>query len=365
MDVKILHQDLGTDFSAPDLTDEDTDWSDETLDVGEIQVLTALHDYAADPPGPADSFLIVDDDVQPDTWVIKDIPDLQGGFSYEEMPIVQVFNWAVPDYTAEFRVTPNLAMGIERGYALSGVVREIGLKRGTFGDSKIQLKTNPAMRGPVQRVMVPVLRLHCPKHDGCKASEEYAVQQATQVQAKVSLTAVGAGGSNTTTFQWSSQWETADGQCLQYVVPAEIFTEYGTLIYKGKVFESPGLVSLTSLRFVEDEPSRQELIPRTEDGCQLPSGAIQYDRHLTKREAVSAGVLGHSFKAVKAARGTLTLGVAQPGWPSLNFEYERTVTNSFTRSVKLAPGATYLAYTAEPPADSNLPEHAEILWTTL
>jgi len=371
MDVKILGQEIGRELSAPDLTDANTDWSElGTLDLGEIHVVRDLPDDAAASSVAAGSFVIVGDDVQPDTWVIRTMPDLHGGFSRTDMPIVQVINLAVPDYTAEIRVTPALAMDMVLGNAVTGVVGELRRKRRgrIFGDQVIKLETNPSLKGPVRRVMVPVLRLHCPKHAGCQASEEYAVQRGTEVEAKVSLAAVGAAGSNTTSFRWSSQWDTTDGVCLQYVLPAEIFTEYGVLTYKGMTFESPGLISLTSLRFVEDErgqEARQEPIPPTEDGCQLPTGAIERDRHLTNREGVAAGTRSHSFNAVSAARGTLTLGLAQPGWPSLTFKYERTVTTTFTRSVKLVSDATYLAYTAEPPADAAHPEHAEILWTTL
>jgi hypothetical protein len=139
------------------------------------------------------------------------------------------------------------------------------------------------------------------------------------------------------------------------------------LVLHGKPFESPGLISWTGLRFLEGgdrEDARQEAIPATEDGCQQPVGAIEHQRYLGKRDNIAAGKRSYSFNAVSVARGKLSLGLAQPGWPAFTFSYERSVTTTFTRSVELAPVATYLAYTAEPPADLARPEHAEILWTT-
>ncbi len=235
-----------------------------------------------------------------------------------------------------------------------------------FRDRVIAFEPDPPLSGRTPNpVCVPVLRLHCPKNRGCLASEEYAVQSGTTVEASLTLTPVGGGRVGTSTsIRLSSRWTTADGVCLQYLLPAEIWTEFGTLVYKGKRLEDMGLIGQQRIQFLEGM-GRQEAIPEVDDGCQQPADAIEGERYLTNREEIKAGERDYSFYAVSAARGTLNLGVAAPGWPALSFKYERTVTTSFTRSTKLVSGTTYLAYTPEPPADLARPEHAEILWTTV
>jgi len=381
MHIDILGQEIRRELSIPDLTGANTDWSKiGTLDLGQISVVRDLTQHAPE------SFVILDDVVKPDTWVVKAMPDLYKGFPRDFAPVVELSNLTARDQTAAIKVTPALAMDMEQGKALTGVAREIQRafletpgyerrwskihieeihrERRVFRNRVIEFETDPSLTGPAQPVMVPVMRLHCPKHVGCKASEEYAVEQGTEVDAKLSFVALGAAAETSTNLRYSSQWDTADGECLQYLVPAEIVTEHGIYVFNGAPVEDSALVSRTTIRFV-GEDGCQEAIPKHEDGCQQPAAAIQRDRRLMGREHIAAGSRSHCFNPVSVVRGKLDLGLAPPGWPSLKFGYERTVATTFTRTVSLVPDATYLAYTPEPPADSRRPEHAEILWTTL
>jgi hypothetical protein len=359
VNVEILSQEIWTGFSAPDLTDADTDWSElEPLGLGQVDIVRDPADQATD------SFVAFGEDLQPDTWIVTAVPDLHKGFPLNYMPVVELSNLAVPGRTAAIRVTPALALEIGQGGAVTGVVRVLHESGGLFGKRQIAINVDPSLSSPPVKVMVPVMRLHCPKHTGCQASEEYSVQRETEVDFTLTLIPVGGGGSISTSLRCSSEWETADGECLQYVLPAEISTEYGTLLVNGKRAKYTGILGAPVVRFVKGT-QRQEKIPPAEDGCQQPAAVIQTDRRLMDPTHISAGKLSNSFNAVNTVRGILNLGLAAPGWPSFSFNYERTITTSFTRSYTLVPTAEYMAYTADPPADPSRPEHAEILWTIL
>jgi len=312
MKVEILDQGIMGGYTAPDLTGVETDWSAfGTLDIGTFDI---VFDDASDYP--TDSFVVLDDALQPDAWGIKRLPDLRSGFSYESTPMVELYNLAAPDYTATIQVTPAMAVHMQRGQAVVGVARELHREHKRLGkDKMLKLEADSSLTQPAQPVMVPVLRLHCPKHTGCTANEEYGVQQGTTVDAELSLVALSGGTTTSTSLRWSSEWDAADGECLQYLMPAEIVTEHGTLLYDEKPIRVPGLFSLTMIRFVPGE-SRQEAIPETDDGCQQPAAAMPPDRQLTSPERIAAGGRNHTFNAVSSARGMLTLGVAKPGWPS-------------------------------------------------
>jgi hypothetical protein len=358
VNVEILGQETGPGFSAPDLTDENTDWSElGPLGLGQVDIVDDPTDHAAD------SFVAFGEDLQPDTWVVTAVPDLHKGFPLNYMPVVELSNLAVPEHTAAIKVTPSLAMEIEQGVAVTGVVRVLH-KWGLFGERQVAIEVNPSVQSRPMKVMVPILRLHCPKYAGCKTSEEYAVQHGTGVDFKLTLTPVSGGAGISASLRCSSKWETADGECLQYLLPAEISTEYGPLLVDGQRISHAGIIAVTTIRFV-DGTRTQEKIPSAEDGCQQPAAAIQANRRLINPEHIDAGQQTKSFNSVNTARGTLNLGLSAPGWPSFSFTYERTVTTTFTRSYTLVPTADYLAYTPDPPADRDRPEHAEILWTTL
>jgi hypothetical protein len=358
MKIEILSQEVGTGFSAPDLTDANTDWSElGPFGLGHVQIVQDVADYAAD------SFVVFGEDVHPDTWVVRAVPDLHKEFPLSYMPVVELSNLAVPERTAAIKVTPALAMEMGQGKAVTGVVRVLH-RWGWGGKREIALKVDRSLTSPPVKVMVPVLRLHCPKHKGCQASEEIGVQRGIVVDFNLTLIPVGGGAGTSANLQCSSEWETVDGECLQYLLPAEILTEYGTLLFNGRPANYTGLLGRPVIRFVEGGERGQEKILPNEDGCQQPAAVIQTDRHLMTPTRIGVGKLTNRFNAVKTVRGVLNLGLAAPGWPSLTFNYERTVTTTFTRSYTLVPKAKYLAYTADPPADPGRPEHAEILWTT-
>jgi hypothetical protein len=357
VNVEILSQESGPGFSAPDLTDASTDWSElGPLGLGQVHIVRDLTDHTAD------SFVAFDEDLQPDTWIVRTVPDLHEGFPLNYMPVVELSNLAVPKRTAAIKVTPALAMEIEQGMAVTGVVRVLH-KSGLFGEREVAIEVDPSVRSPTVEVMVPILRLHCPKHEGCKTSEEYAVERGTEVDFTLTLIPVSGGAGVSASLRCSSEWETADGECLQYLLPAEISTEYGTLRVDGRRTSYPGILGATVIRFV-DGRRRQEKIPSAEDGCQQPSAVINANRYLLSPVHIGAGKQTNRFNAVNTVRGTLNLGLSAPGWPSFSFNYARTVTTTFTRSYTLVPDANYLAYTPDPPADRGRPEHAEILWTT-
>jgi hypothetical protein len=335
VNVEILSQEIWTGFSAPDLTDADTDWSElGPLGLEQVDIVREPADQ------PADSFVAFGEDLQPDTWIVTAVPDLRKGFALNYMPVVELSNLAVPRRTAAIRVTPALALEIEQGRAVTGVVRVLH-KSGFSRRRQVAIDVDPSLSSPPVKVMVPVMRLHCPKHTGCQTSEEYAVQRQTDVDFTLNLTPISGGAAIPTSLRCSSEWETADGECLQYVLPAEISTEYGTLLVDGKRTSYPSILGTSVIRFVKGTQG-QEKIPPAEDGCQQPAAAIQNDRRLMDDPRhISAGKRSESFNAVNTVRGTLNLGLAAPGWPSLSFNYERTVTTSFTRSYTLVPTADY------------------------
>jgi hypothetical protein len=356
----VLSQEPIEDFRGIDVTDVGHDWTAaNALSLGSVDVFgsKSLVDLVS-------RFIVVNDKPTPDAWIVLDVDSTEEWHRGEPSRIVELENLEFPELTAQVRFSAALAEETKRGAAVTGVAYELHRDAGLFGDRILEFKVSDPGAGPKLNVMVPVLRLHCPKHAGCTAVEEYATERTDSVEAKVSLTPVGGGVGTETTVQSSARWDTDDGECLQYLVPAEVVTERGTLVYRGEEIKGFGSFELTRIKFV-DGPHRQEAIPPDDDRCQQQPTEVANDRRLSDEEHIGAGNKGYGFKAVTKVTGTLSLGAALgPGLPSLSFEYRRDASISFTRSTTLTPGATYLAYTPEPPADRDRPEHWEILWTT-
>src|SRR5665213_1452769 len=217
--VEILNQGFANSLSAPELTLDGPSWTDfGTIDVGQVRVI----DEPANAPW--GSFVVLDGDIRPDTWLIKKRPDLGDRFDPDDPPLVELSNLASPEFVVSINVTPALAMYMDRGMAVTGVANEIQNNRrvilqdsGRLFSHEINFEPRESLttklRGPV---MVPVMRLHCPKHEGCVANEEYAVESGNTVEAQITFFVAGLNLEMSTLIQCSSQWETTNGECLQY-----------------------------------------------------------------------------------------------------------------------------------------------------
>jgi hypothetical protein len=367
MEIRMLSQEPISSARVPEIIARDGDWT--TFTELELGPVVPAQEGSEEEITPVDSLIVVDGEWVPDTWTV--VNERTVGFR-SRRPVVDLEHVGVADFRLSVGLSKELAEAVQPGAQMKGVATDVAAKRDELyreknlfiADRVIEFEADPSISvADAHELMIPVARLHCPKHAGCTAAEDYAVGRSEKVEAKVKLVTVGAGIGTDTKVDVSSHWDATDGACIQYSLPAVIRQEFGRLLFQGKAIPMDGLFSCMKVEFLNGAGD-QDVIPPHEDGCEEPRGDIDSQRRL-KAWNIRAGNRAFAFDAVTTVTGKLSLGGDLPAiGTAISFEYTREVSVTFTRSITLSPGASYLAYTRDPPAVLAKPEHAEILWST-
>jgi hypothetical protein len=251
--------------------------------------------------------------------------------------------------------------GARRRADLGAKSEVIGVVERRLGrDHEIRFTPDTSLPPMVGQVEVPIVRLHCPKHAGCSATETWTRDLDTSAELKMSFAGVGAGVALSTKMQVRGSWTAENGTCLETVMPARTRVEFGSLSVRGTKFAMVFLVTITNL---SQEGQTQRPIPAEHDVCLSSSadahGMFPFAGPFT--QAAGKRKLGWKVGASITGSASVDLSFLDEKF-GVGLAYKRTSSSSFDRDFTIAEGATYQPYI--PSENRNVATAPEIFWET-
>jgi hypothetical protein len=240
-----------------------------------------------------------------------------------------------------------IAAPSERLYETS---RILGLAK-----TKVEFRPDPGTEPLESDIWLPILRLHCPDHEGCEA--KYAISKAEGAAAdlELSIFGLGGGGGQTVTCTVSETYSTV-GRCIEIAVPAKLVLRLGGTYVNGTQV-AYGIRA--TIKDVDTKALTERSIP-PDHGCGLPFGKVRKDSlwQLDRRQAGGGGNQIWEVKLETETEGKLSLGLELGTAPlKLGLDYVRKTASETAITTGVSPGARYAAY--PPPGGGDF----EVLWT--
>ena len=235
---------------------------------------------------------------------------------------------------------------------------ELRRERRVFRTDVIAFRPDPAFLARTTETLMPILRLHCPKHKGCKATESLSLTETSNITLRMQLPGVGLSSAFAFEIATDQSWSTEDGHCLEVVVPLVLSLTYGEYLFND---DRLAMGFNLSLEHYDPLVQVQREIPTDLDLCQLP-GQSQQVVPLAGQLQVTSGESDVSFETKTTVTGEHRVGFSVFG-ETLNIAvgYQRTASQASTREYHLAPGGTYQPFAV---GASDAAHAAEIIWRT-
>ena len=210
--------------------------------------------------------------------------------------------------------------------------------------------------------MLPLVRVHCPRHKGCEATYTTTASNKTSVDGSVTIAGIGGGSGIELTGVFARQYST-NAVCVEVVLPARIRVTMGRTLVDGTEV-SYGMRA--DILTVDAKAKQTRRVRRSDDGCQRAGGSVDASIRLEDLDqtATPAGVnVTTSLTQTRQVTGKVIVGLELGTAPfKVGFNYTRTMSEETKVETVLTPGARYIAF---PP--NGLPgtdQHLEICWTT-
>jgi hypothetical protein len=292
----------------------------------------------------------------PDLYEVNDISRERAGATR-----ISVGRLGLHEFQVE--LPAEAAHQVEVGEAVLGAER-LYSKRKLFGFGRVTVEFVPdAEQPPPLEIWLPLIRLHCPRKKGCKATYLSASTTEEEVEASLTITGIGGGGGIKVSGTFAREYTTEE-KCLEMVMPAMLHLLVGKTTVDGTEV-AYGMRA----KVVDPRPTDKKLrlLPRASDSCQRPRNAIG---DLPRRDALDAteapkGEYWNSITLRREVHGKLTVGLEFGKAPvKFGIDYMRTSSKETTIKTLLRPGARYLAYAPNHDAGPTLEQQLEICWTT-
>lgn len=237
-------------------------------------------------------------------------------------------------------------------------------RSGILGWNKVHVEFVPDYEGSAHTlpVQLPLLRLHCPKNDGCKAEYQFNASDEDVVQTTIEFLGIGGGGGETLTYQAKERWTTSEKRCIEVYVPAKLLLQLGTTLVNGT---EVGYGLRAEVIEVEPLGKGDREIPIDEDTCQwgrdVVIGLPQLDGY--DRTSGGADEVERTLVRKRHVEGKLGLKLDLGNVPlKAGLDFKHISSHEATIRTLLAPGARYVAYA--PRHDAAPDEFFEACWTT-
>ena len=266
---------------------------------------------------------------------------------------------------------PSVAPRFQENNYVSGLGRQlvatpdVMYRKGRFFGSDLVVAFEPEPDQPATErpIELPIMRLHCPKNAGCTATESFNVARTKTVEGKIAIVGLNASGTASATVTLGQTWETADGECLQYLVPATLRLEIGRTLVNG---EAVAFGMRATVVDIGKGVAKQCAIDPADDYCQKPESEIRPECRLWSQPLAIRNGSGE-WSAKVGSEQTGQVGVDLEFFDqklTLGMAYSRTYSAELERSYKLAKSDTmaYLPYTRIP--SNNAAAVDDIYWTT-
>jgi hypothetical protein len=245
--------------------------------------------------------------------------------------------------------------GLEPGALLAAPSETLHTETNFFGMTKmlVEFKPDPGLPSEFD-VWLPILRLHCPRHDGCEAEYATAVGVGDESKLELSLFGVGGGGGQSMTCIVSQSYSTK-AECIEIVVPARLVLQMGATFANGTQVAYGTRVTIKDI-----QPSRlKEAVLSPGHGCGQPLQAVR-ESVLWEVDRIDGGqgISTWEKKIERETEGRLSLSPQLGNLPlKLGIDYVRKASFETTIKVILSTGVHYAAY--EPEIGGEF----EVLWT--
>jgi hypothetical protein len=276
-----------------------------------------------------------------------------------------------PDNQVTVSYDPSMAARFQDNNYVSGLGRQlvgtpdVMYRKGRFFGSDLVVAFEPEPDQPATErpIDLPIMRLHCPKNAGCTATESFNVARTDKVEGKIAIVGLNASGTASATVTLGQTWETADGDCLQYLVPATLRLEIGRTLVNG---EAVAFGMRATVVDIGKGVAKQCAIAPADDYCQKPESEIRPECRLWSQPlAIRDGSGEWSAKVGSEQTGQVGVDLEFFGQKlTVGMAYSRTYSAELERSYKLAKSDTsaYLPYTRIP--SNNAAAVDDIYWTT-
>ena len=293
-----------------------------------------------------------------------DVWTVQGTHREGDQVRLELGNVSVQDKHLHLRTSHAEAEGVQDGDRLIGVQELLYRERRIFGaDFTVGFLPNVEQEPIEIPVKLPLLRLHCPKHDGCASSLEYAEARGGKVDASILFFGIEAKQGYFMKAKVSRTWRVGDQTCLQVAVPGWLRLEFGTTC-ANDLPVSYGLRA--TVIAVSDDPVEHTPIPDNLDTCQRPTTEIPDKLRLGESLRIGHGLQSQTvaYEAEKHVSGRIGVDLEIGAVPvKLAVGFTRSTESKSVLTTTLAPGAQYLNYTPFGPISAG--QVAEVCWTSL
>ncbi|WP_445170374.1 hypothetical protein ACTXG7_14250 [Mycolicibacterium sp. Dal123E01] len=160
-----------------------------------------------------------------DTWHVTDVTAAQDG-------VAHVAFGRGGEQEARFQLYGGAANGLRTGITILGT--DILWTGGGFlglGKAQVDFLPDPDPPAPIT-IMIPIMRLHRPKPEGCEATYYAEVSGGQNAEMTLKVLGVGAGGGFKITMKISEEY-TARKSCVETVIPAKFQLIPGRTLVNG------------------------------------------------------------------------------------------------------------------------------------
>lgn len=253
-------------------------------------------------------------------------------------------------------------MGSEaaRGLSSDGLVQELYRTRRLLGDHRLVFAADSGVNAIELQTEIPIMRLHCPKHVGCTAREQFSSSDGGSPRFTIAFPGASYSNGRSVVVKVDQEWSTKDGECLEVVCPAVVRFRFGRFLFDEQVV---ALGVKLDLQDFNREALLQRVVSEENDDCLKLPGAADKFRAAGGSIAIANGSSELSIELQNSISGKVAVGTSFLG-DSFKFElgYDRQTTSSTIRKFQFSEGAQYTAFVSVDTHSTNTA--SEILWHT-
>ena len=208
-------------------------------------------------------------------------------------------------------------------------------------------------------VDLPLLRVHCPRREGCSADYTLATESGHEGAFELTIVGLGGGAGAKITGSESETWSVkgaADGRCREATIPGRMVIGDGVLKINGQPIREG---TMGDLVWVDRDGREERAIAQDADDCLLAYEEAKHrPRHWWVERLPDGEPLEKEVELARETSGSFSMGWAKKDVIDLKLEYTRTTSTTTTIKTTLSPGAKYAMYA--PDTDDGM----ERCWTT-
>ncbi len=224
---------------------------------------------------------------------------------------------------------------------------------------------------------LPLLRVHCPRNKGCKATYSAVTSGSAGVSATVNFFGVNGGAGYELTWSATEAFDADDQSCTEVVVKARVRLEIGTIKIsvprgfhdahgKGPHVDTIANAIYFSIEDVDMTRTTPRALPREFDHCEWELKRVaRYPRWPGGSDTLRDKVKSVILERARHISGRIGVGLSLQKFPvSFGVDFQADTTHQDVIKTQLTTGARYLPYSPNMADDPAQRRFFEVCWTT-